>query len=215
MPEPRHHAILDRALTAITFLFVTGGLIALGFLKDLSKENRALIIIISSVGMICSLFGFVVVSVLLRWLRQRIWQKAMSAWVVNSSDDNIAKYDLSSLLSEEEFRRLALQTYSRIGYRIPIDEGREYMRLINPEGRVELLMCKLQEDPMELHHLYSLELEMKRTKAVRGFLWASSGFTSEAIKWVQHRPIVLANRREIGRLIDCARAQGSRLLEYG
>jgi len=89
-----------------------------------------------------------------------------------------------------------------------------YIQLINPRGEIELIACRQQQDLLELHYVYSLQLEMKRTKAVRGYYWAPAGFTSETMKWAIHKSIVLADQYEIGRLVDCARAKGSRFLEY-
>jgi hypothetical protein len=117
--------------------------------------------------------------------------------------------------SENELRVLAMRIYSRIGYRIPASKEAEgYLQLINPDGKIELIACKQQPDLIELHHVYSLHLEMQFTKAVRGFFWAPAGFTSETINWAVHRSIVLADGHEIGRLVDCAYAKGSRFLEY-
>jgi hypothetical protein len=214
MPRQRHRAILDGILLSITALFVLGGLVALGFLQNVSRENRALIIIISSVGIICCLVGLVFISAFWKWLRKRIWRRAIATWKESSQVQSTPKFDMTGYLSEDELRQLAIQIYSRMGYRIANRENvKEYLQLINPDGRIELISCKQQPDLIELHHVYSLELEMKRTKAARGFLWAPAGFTSEAIDWVAHRSIVLADQLEIGRLVDCARAKGSRLLE--
>ena len=115
---------------------------------------------------------------------------------------------------ETELRKLACQMFSRMGYRIANrpDDG-VYLTLINPDGKLELVICKQQSEPIELHHIYSLELEMKRLKAVCGFFWAPEGFTNESVDWVKHRSIVLADRFEIGRFVDCAQVKGSSLLE--
>jgi hypothetical protein len=215
MPRPRHRAILDRTLLAIIALFVLGGLIALGFLQDLSKENRALIVMTSSVGIIGCFVGLMFLSAFRKRLRKWIWLRAMSAWNENSQARNAPNYNKANHLSEAGLRHLAIQIYSQMGYRIANREDEEvYLQLINPDRRIELIACKQQPDLIELHHVHSLQLEMKRIKAVRGFFWAPTGFTSEAIQWVKHRPIVLADQNEIGRLVDCARAKGLRFLEY-
>jgi hypothetical protein len=215
MPRLRHRAILDRTLLAITALFVLGGLIALGFLRNLSKEDRALVIIVSSIGIIGCMLGLMFVSSFWKRLRKRTWQRVMAAWKESSQDRKIPKFDTTVHLSEDGLRQLAIQIYSRMGYRIAQkQEIKEYFQLINPDGRVELIACKQQPGLIELHHVYSLELEMKRTKAVRSFFWAPTGFTSEAIDWVVHRSIILADQIEIGRLVDCVQENGSRFLEY-
>jgi hypothetical protein len=193
-----------------------GGLIALGFLRNISKENRALILIISSVGIFGCLIGLIFIGAFWKRLRKRIWLRAMSAWKLNSQSGVTPKFDMTTPLAEDELRQLAIHIYSRIGYRL-LNRGRDrkdYLELINPEGSIELIACKQQPYPIELHNVYSLELEMKRTKAVRGFFWAPAGFTSETMEWVGHRSIVLTDRDQIRLLVDCADAKGSRLLEY-
>lgn len=215
MPKQGHRAILDGMLLAIMALLVLGGLIALGFLQNLSKENRALIVIISSVGIMSCLGGLIFISGFRKWLRKRVWQRAMAAWNESSQARNTRKFVMTNQLSEGELRELAIQIYSRVGYRIANrkDDG-SYFHLINPNGRIELIACSQQPHLIELHQVHSLELEMKRTKAVRGFFWAPAGFTNEVNDWVVHRPIVLTDEQEIGRLVDCAHAKGSRFLEY-
>jgi hypothetical protein len=117
-------------------------------------------------------------------------------------------------MAENELRQLAIQIYSRLGYRVPNqDEVGIYLHLINPDRQTEVITCKQASEPVALHHLHSLELEMKRVKAIRAFFWAPAGFTSECSEWAANRLIVLADGSEIGRLIDCAQAKGSRFLE--
>lgn len=214
MPRQRYRVILDGMLLAITVFFVMGGLIALGFRTNMSKESRALIIMVSSVGIIGCFMGLMLISAFWKRLRKRTWQKAMAAWKQSSQSKVTPEFDMTTHSSEEELRQLAIHTYSLMGYRIPNREIKEYLQLINPDGKIELIVCKHQANAIELHHVYSLELEMKRVKAVRGFFWAPAGFTSEAIDWILHKSIVLVDRHEIGRLVDCALAKGSRFLEY-
>jgi len=215
MPGPRHQAILDSTLLGITALLMLGGFIALGFLQNLSKENRALLIMISSLGIIGCLAGFIFIGAFRKWLRRRTWQRAMAAWKESSEAEITSKLDITGHLSEDGLRKLAIQVYSRVGYRIPNAEDQGgYLQLLNPDGKIELFACKQRTDSIKLHHIYSLQLEMKRTKAVRGFFWAPAGFTNEATDWVVHKPIVLADQNEIRRLVDCAQTKGSRFLEY-
>ena len=215
MPGQRHRVKLDGILIEIMALFVLGGLIALGFLPGISSENRALVVMAVSAGIFGCFAGLISLSAFRRWLRKRTWQRAMALWRDISHARNIPKFILMENLSDGELRQLAIHIYSRMGYRVFNRDGEAgCLQLINPDGKTELIACKQHPDPIKLHHIYSLELEMKRTKAVRGFFWAPGGFTSEAIDWVVRRSIVLADQNEIGRLVDCAHAKGSRFLEY-
>lgn len=215
MPKKRHLAILDGTLLAILSLFMFEGIVTLGFLENVSKEDRALMILTSGVGIIACFTGFIYISSFKKWLRRKIWLKAMAFWEESYTASAIPNFDSAGLLSEVELKRLAIQVYSRMGYLVisPSNED-EHLKLINPEGKIELVVCKRTPNLIAIHHIHSLQLSLKLTKAVRGFFWAPSGFTRDAIQWAVHRPIVLADGNEIGRLVDCANAKGSWLLEY-
>ena len=214
MAKRGHRTTLDRILLAITALFVMGGFMALGFLKNVTQENRALIVMVSSLGILGSLATLTLVTFFWMRLRRWAWQRAMAGWYRRYQVGSSPKFVLGNHLTESELKQLAIQTYSRIGYRLATRENADlYLRLINPEGKNELVACKQQSELVELHQVYPLEFEMKRLKAVRGFFWAPAGFTDEAMEWVAHRSIVLADRIEIGRLVDCAQTKGSRFFE--
>ena len=215
MAKRGHRTTIDRILFAITALFVLGGWLALGFSKDNSGENRALLVLVSSLGILAGMMALVYVNTFWKRLRRWTWQRSMISWERASWAGHTPKFVLADGVQENELRRLVIQTYSRMGYLIS-DEGKAdvYLKLINPDGRVELVACPKLPEPVKLHHVYSLQLEMKRMKAVRAFFWSPCGFTSEAIHWAMPRQIVLADPLEIGRLVDCATKKGSTVLEY-
>ena len=101
-----------------------------------------------------------------------------------------------------------------MGYRVLNQKIGEYIQLMNPDGKIELVACIKQSGQVQLHQVYSLALAMRLTKAVRGFFWAPSGFTNESIAWVAHRTILLVDRREMERLSGYAARNGSHWLEY-
>jgi hypothetical protein len=214
MAKRGHRTTLDRFFLASTALFVLGGFIALGFLKNLSQENRALIVLVSSLGAIGGLAALMGVNAFWIRLRRWIWQRAMAGWHRKQRVGSTPKFVLPDHLAENDLRQLAMRTYSRIGYRLAKREDKEsYLRLINPDGKIELVACAQQADPIALPQVYSLELEMRRVKAVRGFFWAPAGFSDESMDWAVRRSIVLADRTEVGRLVDCSQSKGSWLLE--
>lgn len=215
MPKRGYRFRLDGTLLVIMALFLLGGLIALGFLRNLTKENRALIVIATSLVILGCFVCLILLSAYRKWLRRRVWLKAMVAWQESSRAGIAPNFAQANHLTEDELRSLAIRIYSRMGYRIAPGGGEtRLLRLLNPDDEYELMTCIQQQDILELHYVYSFYLEMKRAKAVRGYFWAPAGFTSEAMKWVAHRSIVLADQIEIGRLVDCGHAQGSRFLEH-
>lgn len=215
MAKRGHRTTIDRILFAITALFMLGGLLALGFSKDNSGENRALLVLVSSLGVLTGMMALVFVSTFWKRLRRWTWQRSMVSWERASWAGHTPRFVLADGVQETELRRLVFHTYSRMGYLISAERNTDlYLKLINPDGRVELVVCQKQPEPVKLHHVYSLQLEMKRTKAVRAFYWSPCGFTSEAIQWAMTRQIILADPLEIGRLVDCASARGSGMLEY-
>lgn len=214
MAKRGHRITLDRVLLAITALFVLGGFMALGFLQKTSQEYWALIVMVSSLGTIGCLALLMFVGIFWMRLRRWTWQRAMAGWDRSSRAGLPPKFVPDENLAEDELKELAIQVFSWMGYRrVRRTTDEVYLTLINPDGRLELVACKQQPEQIELHHAYSLELEMKRTKAMRGFYLAPAGFTGEVVDWATHRSIVLADKSEIGRLVDCARTKGSRLLE--
>jgi hypothetical protein len=216
MSKHGHRITLDKAFLAITALFVLGGFMALGFLQNQSQENRALLVIVSSTGMIASLACLGLLSVFWRRLRRWTWQRAMTRWDRISRAGSAPNFCLPESIQEDELRQLATRTFARMGYRIARrpNEG-AYLTLINPDGRIELVAFRGQPVKVDLHHVYSLELEMRRTGALCGFFWAPAGFTEETMEWASRRSIVLADGPEIGRLVVCAQSKGSRFLQYG
>ena len=213
MPKHGHRITLDKAFLAITALSVLGGFIALGFLQNGSEENRALLVIVSSTVMIGSLACLGILGVFWRRMRRWTWQRAMNHWDRSSRAGSTPGFRLPDGLREDELRQLATRIFAHMGYHIarrPNDGA--YLTLVNPDGRIELVAFREHNAQTHLHHVYSLELEMKRTKAVCGFFWAPAGFTGETREWAARRPIVLADSAEIGRLVDCAQSKGSPLL---
>jgi len=214
MSKPRHRAILEGTLLAITIIFLVMGLGALGLWPDVPFETRAVIFIGSSLGLLACFTGLLYTGKFWKWLRRRTWRRVMAAWQEHSPPGDAGNYVSAGRLSEGGLKRLAIQIYSRMGYLVVDREDADYIQLINPHSQIELVACRQCPDLIELHYVHSLQLEMKRIKAVRGFFWAPAGFTGETLQWVAHRPICLADQQEIGRLVDCAYSQGSRLLEY-
>jgi len=214
MPKPKPRALIEKTLFGLAALSLILGFAALGVFEEISKDDRALLIIISSVGIITSLFGLICVHFIWDWLRKRNSQKVLSAWQKSVVTGSPAQIDSAHQLSEGALRILAMQLFARIGYRIlNRDEDEGYVRMMNPRGSLELVCCKQQAAPLGIQQIYEFQMDVKHLGAVQGHLWAAGGFTDEAINVASQRTIVLADRQNIGQFIDTVNAHNSMLLE--
>lgn len=209
MPNSRHKYIFEQILIGFTAIFLVGGLLALGFLPNLSRENRALIIISTSIVALSSVFGLLVIGRVKKWLRLRLWRRAMAAWKKSSCEDETPEFDLALHLSDGGLMHLAVQIYSRMGYDVfePEEDGDQHLwvRMVNPEGKIELVYCKQCPELLGVRQVTLMQKAMRRENAIKGFIWAPSGFSDQAIQWVKNRPIILADNHGIGRFVESVR----------
>jgi hypothetical protein len=192
------------------------GIWTLGFLQDVSRKDRAFLILISSLGILLCFAGLVFVRFLWKWLYKRTSQKVLSTWQKSLKSGEAPQIDVAHYLSEGSLRILSMQLFGLIGYQIlnrndEKDEG--YVRMVNLDGGLELVACRQQQVPIEIQPIYELHVELKRAGAAQGYFWASGGFTPEAIHWAKQKSIILVDRPGIGHLMDCVRIHRSRFLK--
>jgi hypothetical protein len=205
MPKHRQKYILEKILLGIAAVFLFGVALAPGFLPDLSAENRALVIILSSAVVLACTFSVMFLGRIRRSVRRYVWLRAMNAWVKSTQEGKVPEFDFALHLSEGGLKHLAIQTYSRMGYDVfdpDGDDDQTWVRLMNPEGRIELVYCKQCREPLGSSHVNEMQLALKHENAVRGYIWAPGGFSNEAVHWVKNRPIVLADNHGIGRYVE-------------
>jgi hypothetical protein len=209
MPKQRQKYILERILLGIAAVFLLGVALAPGFLPDLSAENRAPVIILGSAVVLICTFGVMFLGRIRRWVRRYIWLRTMNAWVKSTHEGKVPEFDFAQHLSHGGLKHLAMQIYSRMGYDVMDREENEvdrmWVKMVNPEGRIELVYCEQSREPLGIAHVHKMQLALKRENAVRGYIWAPGGFSSEAIHWVKNRPIVLADNHGIGRFVESLR----------
>ena len=191
---------------ALAALFFLGGLFALGFPQFYSTENRARIILTSSLVLIFCFALLVSIQLYRKQRRAREWRQIMAAWVAEKEAGEIPIHDLAAHLSQGALVRLAAQVYTRMGYRVYDPQDNEHLsckiQLLNPEGQLELLFCIQEDHPLGLREVSQFHAALIREKAERGFIWAPSGFSRAALYWTSTKPIVLADSTEICRLIE-------------
>lgn len=212
MPQPKPKALIESTLLGLAALCLMLGIWALGFFQDVSRENRALLIIVSSSGLLASFGGLVSLRYLWKWLSQRASQKVLTDWRARLRSTKGPTIDVAHYLSEGALRILAMQLFSRMGYRIlnrDDEEDQGYVRMVNPEGQLELVACQQQAEPIEIVSIYEFLTNLKQAGAVHGYFWAAGGFTPETVYWVRQKPILLADRYGIGHLIDCVQIHHS------
>jgi hypothetical protein len=214
MPRPKPRVLIENLLLGLAFVSLLVGVWALVFPDEVTRENRALLIIAGSLGLFTSLIGFVLALFTLRFLRKRTSEKVLSVWQKSIAAGSPAQIDSAHQLSEGALRILAMQLFTRIGYNIlnrDKDEG--HVRMLNPQGQLELVACRQQELPLEIQPVYEFQQDLKRDGAVKGHFWAAGGFTAAAAEWASQKPIQLADRQGIGQFIDSVLANRSRLIE--
>lgn len=145
MPQPKPRALIESILFGLVVLCLLLGVWALGFFQDVSGENRALLIVVSSVGLLVSFAGLVFVRYLWKWLQKRTSRKVLSVWQESLQSQKSPAVDVAHYLSQGTLRILAMQLFSRIGYSILNREDEDdqgYVRMVNPDGQLELVACK-------------------------------------------------------------------------
>lgn len=190
----------------LAILLLLGGSSAIGFWRSIPAEGQTLILVAGMTAIICGTGALVMFSIYRKRQRAAAWQRAMAAWKQSQKIDK--SYEALSIhhLSPYDLEKFAAQVYSKMGYRVTHtgrsgDHGID-VKLINPKGQIEVVQCKQWNKPVGEPEVRNLAGSMVAEKAIRGFLWAPKGFTTGAQRWAKGKPIVLADEREIGRLIE-------------
>ena len=214
LPQPKLRVLIVTALIVLADLCLAVEIWALFFSGDLAREDRAHLIIITSVGLLACFTGLYSIHLYMQWQRRRTSQKVLSTWQENLDSGAPAKIDSARHLSEGALRILAMQLFTRIGYRIlNRDEDEGYVRMMNPQGQLELVACRQQSAPLDIQPVYEFVMDLKHAGAVKGHYWAAGGFTAGAAEVASQRSILLADRDGIGIFIDSVHAHDPKLFE--
>ena len=85
MPKPRPRALIESILFGLVVLCLFLGIWALVFFQDNSRENRALFIIGSSVGLLAGFSGLIFVRLFWKWLHKTQLPKGIICLAKKSS----------------------------------------------------------------------------------------------------------------------------------
>ena len=203
-----HSELIDLVLRAIFLLALLGYAPVIGWWRSLSEMTRFLLVMLLTI-LIFSLLGLIILWQEYR-KRQRAlaWQKAMFNWQNNSNGKSAPQQQSARYLSDRELEEFAKQVYAKMGYQVKHtgktgDHGVD-VRLVNPKQEVELVQCKQWRKRVGEPTVRDLYGAMMHEGAVRGWIWAPSGFSKPAQKWAKGKPIVLADDEEIGHLVESA-----------
>ncbi len=156
---------------------------------------------------------FVVLVIYRKKKRKEAWERAMNAWGNRQTGgDGKTTSTRTSVrsLSPDDLEKFAMQVYRKMGYVAHHtghtgDHGVD-VRLVNPNGKVELVQCKQWNKPVGEPEVRDLMGAMIHEKAVHGYIWAPGGFSQLAQEWVKGKAIILADEVEINRLVEIAYA---------
>jgi HJR/Mrr/RecB family endonuclease len=204
MPRRRRKKnLLSGIITAVLLLLLLAGWSAWSFWRSLTPDIRWLAAVLASAALVT---GTGIVILLLYYRRKQrmlIWSRAMSRWQHSPRSANL--YRSVRQLSPGDLERFAAHVYQNMGYRVAHtgrsgDHGVD-VRLRNPAGEVEIVQCKQWNHQVGEPDVRNLVGTMVHERAVRAYLWAPGGFTPEARRWARGKGVILADEREIDRLV--------------
>lgn len=170
--------------------------------------------IIIVVGIFLLVIAVIWRAIVRRNQRKEAWQRAMANWQQGAYQGNPDNVKSVLTLSPSGLEKFSAELFSKMGYRVKHtgqsgDHGVD-VHLINPANESELVQCKQWNKPVGEPEVRDLAGAMSHEGAVRGFIMAPGGFTETARRWAQGKPIVLADQREIDRLVVSAYGQGTK-----
>jgi restriction endonuclease Mrr len=225
MARRRRRASVNLSEAVVRFIVVLALIAYTPLLKwwnSIPEGVRFIPVILLAVIVVSGIGLMIVLGLYRKQHRTQAWQKAMNAWQksIQSAGENIAiqqraahaemvaRQQSACYLSADELEVFAGKLYSQMGYRVKLtgrsgDHGID-VRLLNPQGQVEIVQCKQWHKPVGEPQVRDLLGAMSHTKAVQGWLWAPGGFSAAARKWAKNKPIELVDDAKIGQLLEIA-----------
>lgn len=190
-------------------VIILSGVIALGFIHSNPSDDWISTFLIVGARTTAALALILSIQIARENRRKARWQRAVQTWKETSRAEPLTNSEsMARHLSNGALKHLAIKTFHGLGYRVEdIGEEQEqkiYIKLLNPEGQLEIVQCMQWDEPLGLQQISSLQIVMNLEQAVRGFIWAPGGFTSGAIHWAEQKPIILADGQAIGVLLEHA-----------
>lgn len=194
-------------LAWIAAALITAAL-ALAWSGVIRSELRAQLILGSSLVVLLGLTLIYYLEVQKKKIRLQTWRLTLEDWQGRIREKQTPEYQMASQLSGGALKNLAIQIFQRLGYRCLAsdhpEDPNEALLFVNPASELEVVRCWQSSEPAGLEQISQLNVLLNRVGAVRGYLWSPSGFSTAAIYHTRGKPILLADKLDIGRLVDCS-----------
>lgn len=204
--EKRTKFGVGEILFGLVVLLGIVGTVSFFYFDEYLGEYQTTFAIVSSLAFI---IGFIVLSVYARrkkstYLRRVKVERALADWFEFQAAAGRPGAS-SRVLPAGTLESIARHLYTVSGYQFASGSHGKIeglIRLINPEGQVELVFCRQELQPFGLREAVTFYELLRREKAAHGEVWALGGFTDDAARWVNKKPITLIDRKSIQEIAE-------------
>jgi HJR/Mrr/RecB family endonuclease len=208
MPRSKRNSFLGDAIGGLIVLFFMGISAFVGFWNSLEPSLKPI------VGILLGIIFIALIALIIVWINYRkfkkkeAWRKAMSTWNKSIHDGKVVEFNSARYFSPAHLEKFSAQLFKQMGYQVVHtgqsgDHGVD-VHLTNPLGEVELVQCKQWYKPVGEPEVRDLVGAMVHEKAVRGYILAPGGFSEVARRWAKGKKVILADSKEIGRMVESA-----------
>lgn len=197
----------DKGLEGLLFILLVGYTALAKFWESLTAEEKRIFGVLGILALIAAVAFIAVLIEYRKRKRREAWRKALSAFNQSIRDGREPVFTAQGL-SPLDLEKLAARVYRQMGYKAYLtdpsgDHGVD-VRLIAPNGEVEVVQCKQWNEPVGEAVVRDLVGAMVHEKAVKGYIWAPGGFSQPAKQWAKGKPVKLMDNDAIGRLVESA-----------
>jgi hypothetical protein len=174
--------------------------------EEVLGEHQATFMIASSLAFIAFFF---ILSVYARakkrsHLRRMNLDRALVNWIEYTGSSGSTR-DASKNLRAGTLESIVISVFTKDGFRFSpggVKRTDGLIRLLNKEGLVVLIQIEQDHQPLGLRDVVSFYEILRTEQAALGEIWALGGFTDEAVKWVNKKPITLVDAQDIHQTVD-------------
>lgn len=208
MARRRKTSLAEDSVRLIAVLLLIGFPSLASFWNSFTSQNRLIFGVLFTALILTGIALLIVVVRYRKRQRELAWRRAMSAWRQSRHEEQVIHNQSARHFSPSHLEKFTAELFKQMGYQVSHtgrtgDHGID-VRLVNPRGEVELVQCKQWTKPVGEPEVRDLAGAMVHEKAVRAFIIAPGGFSASARQWAKGKRIVLADEKEINRLVQSA-----------